>query len=69
MVHASGGIARNQLYIRYEETQAGPKGEQVSVRTIEGFSSELKLIRHSVSSRSSPLFRTTCKDSTAHLYI
>lgn len=49
VVHASGeAIARgNQLYIRYEETQTGPKGEQVSVRTTLKISdSELKLIRH-----------------------
>ncbi|KWX79372.1 DUF1934 domain-containing protein [Paenibacillus jilunlii] len=41
-------IARgDQLYLRYEETQPGPKGEAVSVRTtVKITGSGLKLIRH-----------------------
>lgn len=37
----------SQLYIRYEETEQGPQGEDSSVRTtIKIAGSELKLIRH-----------------------
>ncbi|WP_151737998.1 DUF1934 domain-containing protein ['Paenibacillus yunnanensis' Narsing Rao et al. 2020] len=41
-------VARGaQLYIRYEEVQQGPRGEQVSVRnTLKISESGLKLIRH-----------------------
>ncbi|MNC19627.1 hypothetical protein D3C76_406230 [compost metagenome] len=49
VVHAAGEvIARgNQLYIRYEEMQPGPKGEAISVRTtLKITDSGLKLIRH-----------------------
>ncbi len=49
VVHAAGEvIARgNQLYLRYEETQPGPKDEAVSVRnTVKITDSGLKLIRH-----------------------
>lgn len=36
-----------QLYIRYEETEQGPRGEEIFVRTTLKISdSELKLIRH-----------------------
>lgn len=36
-----------QLYIRYEESEQGPRGESLSVRTTLKISdSELKLIRH-----------------------
>ncbi|MBW4085188.1 DUF1934 domain-containing protein [Paenibacillus sp. S150] len=49
VVHTAGeAIAKGQLlYIRYEETQPGPKGEEVSVRsTLKISDSGLKLIRH-----------------------
>ncbi|UQZ34292.1 DUF1934 domain-containing protein [Paenibacillus sp. PK3_47] len=49
IVTAAGEAASRgaQLFIRYEESEQGPRGESISVRTTLKISdSELKLIRH-----------------------
>lgn len=49
IVQAAGEVIAkgNLLYIRYEETERGPRGEDISVRTTLKLSdSGLKLIRH-----------------------